>query len=429
MSNSLAVATVTAALRWILGEALVTVPGGGVNTARVTTLRPDMLANADGDARGINVFLYQVTGNGSWGNAALPARRSDGTVVARPEAAIDLHYLFTFSGDETALEPQRMLGAAVTALCTRPVLSRALLREIVRRAVAEDPGTWLQFSDLVEQIDLVRFIPLSLNLEELSKLWSTFIGSPYRLSITYQACVVLLDGDLTPQPALPVLTRGIDAAALNLPVVTRVVADADPTGPIVPGALLRIEGRQLRGTAGTRIRLDDVEVPVPGDALTGTRITVTLPAGTRAGVRSLQVVHPRMIGTPPVERSGAESEAAPVVVRPVVTGTVSAALDGVVSVVTVPVAPAVGRIQRVLLSLNEHHPPEDRAARAYTFVAAPPTPPAPGQPVPESSTSVTVRLPGVAAGTYLVRVQVDGAQSVLAVGPDGRFDTPRVTLP
>ena len=429
MSNPLAVATVTAALRRILGEALVGVPGGGVDTARVTSLRPDMLANADGDARGINVFLYQVSGNGSWANAALPARRSDGTVVARPEQAVDLHYLLTFSGDESALEPQRMLGAAVTALCTRPVLSRAFLREVVARAVEQDPGTWLQFSDLAEQVDVVRFTPLSLNLEELSKLWSTFIGSPYRLSVTYQACVVLLDGDLTPQPALPVLTRGLDAAALNLPVVTRVVADADPTGPILPGTVLRIEGRQLRGTSGTRLRIDDVDVPVPDEALTGTRITVALPAGTRAGVRSLQVVHPRLIGTPPVERSGAESEAAPVVVRPVVAGVVDAVRDGEVPVLTVPVAPAVGRTQRVLLSLNEHHPPADRAARAYTFVAAPLAPPAPGQPVPESATSVTIRAPGVLAGTYLVRLQVDGAQSVLAVGEDGRFDSPRVAVP
>lgn len=429
MSNSLAVATVTAALRSILNEALVGVPDGAVNNARVTTLRPDMLATADGDGRGINVFLYQVSGNASWGNAALPARRSDGTVIARPEQAIDLHYLLTFSGDEAALEPQRMLGAAVTALVTRPVLSRALLGELVARAVVADSGTWLQFSDLAEQVDLVRFTPLSLNLEELSKLWSTFIQSPYRLSVTYQACVVLLDGDVTPQPALPVLTRGIDAAALNVPVVTRVVADADPAGPIGPGTVLRIEGRQLRGTAVTRVRLDDVEVPVPENALSGTRITVALPAGTRAGVRSLQVVHPRVIGTPPVERGGAESEAAAVVVRPVVNGTPSVVLTGTVPVVTVPVNPAVGRTQRVLLSLNEHHPPPGRIGQAFTFVAAPPAPPAPGQPVPESATSVTVRAPGVPAGTYLVRVQVDGAQSVLAVGPDGRFDTPRVSVP
>jgi hypothetical protein len=428
MSNSLAVATVTAALRGLLAEALIGAPGG-IDTAGVTTLRPDMLSTAAGGARGINVFLYQTSVNGSWNNVALPVRRADGTAVARPEQAVDLHYLLTFSGDEAALEPQRLLGVAVTALCSQPLLSRARLRKLVTDAGDDDGVAWLKSSDLAEQVDLVRFTPLSLNLEELSKLWSTFIQSPYRLSVTYQACVVLLDGDVTPQPALPVRTRGVDAAALNIPVITRVVADTDPTGPVVPGVGLRIEGRQLRGTAGTRVRLDDVEIPVPADAVTGTRITLTLPAGTRAGVRSVQVLHPRLIGTPPVERSGAESEAAPVVVRPVVNGATSATRDANGVLVTVPVSPAVGRTQRVLLMLNEHDAPADRAARAYTFAAAPPTPPAPGQPVPESATSVAIRAPGVKDGIYLVRIQVDGAQSVLGVDADGRFDNPRVTVP
>ena len=203
-------------------------------------------------------------------------------------------------------------------------------------------------------------------------------------------------------------------------MVTRVVTDADPAAPIVSGAVLRVEGRQLRGTSGTRIRLDDVEVPVANDALSGTRITVVLPAGTRAGVRSLQIVHPRLIGTPPVERSGAESEAAPVLVRPVVNGQATAARPGTVPVVTVPVSPAIGPHQRVLVNLNEHHPPEDRPGRAYTFLVPPSA--------VETST-VAVPAAGVSPGTYLVRVQVDGAQSLLVVGPDGRFDTPRVAVP
>src|SRR5690242_9351484 len=115
---------VTAALRRTLGEALVAVPTGGVENARVTTLRPDMLGAADGDARGINIFLYQVTTDGAWAGHALPTRRDDGSLVTRPEQAVDLHYLLTFSGDENALEPQRMLGATLTAMVAEPVLSR-----------------------------------------------------------------------------------------------------------------------------------------------------------------------------------------------------------------------------------------------------------------------------------------------------------------
>ena len=426
MSNSLAVAMVTAALRRILGEALVSVPAGGVENARVTTLRPNMLADVDGDARGINIFLFEVAANGAWTGADLPTRRPDGTLLTRPQQALNLNYLLTFSGDENALEPQRMLGVAVSTLAAQPVLSRELLLQIIARDQTDDPTTWEQFSDLADQIDVVRFTLLPLNLEELSKLWSTFIQSPYRLSVTYQAAVVLLDRDLTPQPALPVLTRGVDAAAFQVPAITRVVADSAPTDPVVPGTTLRIEGQRLRGTFTTRVRLDRVEVPVPADQVTGTRLTVRLPAGVRAGVRAVQVVHPRLVGTPPVERAGAESNAAALIVRPVVTGPVTAAPGGAPGVVdvTVPLDPPVGRRQRIVLTLNEHHPPADRVGRAYTFVG-PPRDPAD----PETTSSDTVPVRDVVAGNYLVRVQVDGAESVLGVGSDGRYDTPRVAIP
>ena len=425
MSNSLAVAMVTAALRRTLGEALVAIPAGGVENARVTTLRPDMLAAADGDARGINVFLYQVAASPAWAGNALPTRRDDGSLLNRPEQALDLHYLLTFSGDENALEPQRMLGAAVTALVAEPVLGRQQLRDIIAAAVADDPATWQQFSDLPDQVELVRFTPQPLSLDDISKLWSNFYQAPYRLSITYQASVVLLDADMQVQPALPVLTRGLDAAALTIPVVSRVVADSSPADPIVPGTTIRIEGQQLRGTYVTRVRLDDAEVAVPADGVTGTRLTLVLPADTPAGLHGLQVLHPRLVGTPPVERAGAESAVVPLLIHPAIIGQVTTAAGAAGTVgVTVPVQPPVGRAQRVVLILNEHHPPTDRAARAYAFIA-----PLPLSDAPETADQVTVTVTGVAAGTYLVRTQVDGAQSVLTAGADGRFDAPRVAIP
>jgi hypothetical protein len=75
-----------------------------------------------------------------------------------------------------------------------------------------------------------------------------------------------------------------------------------------------------------------------------------------------------------------------------------------------------------VLILNEHHPPDQRPARSYLFVA-PPLDPA-GPPVDD----VIFRVTGVTPGDYLVRVQVDGAESVLTAGADGRFDQPRVTI-
>lgn len=182
MSNPLAVAMTTATLVRLVGEAVAGAGPGGVPNATVTTNRPDMLGT-DGDARGVNVFLYQVHANGHWMHADLPTRRGDGTAVARPQQALDLHYLLTFSGDEADLEPQRLLGLAVSTLTARPVLSRQLVRDAIARAVADDPTAWQQFADLAEQVDQVRLTLRPLDLEELSKLWSTFFQVPYRLSV------------------------------------------------------------------------------------------------------------------------------------------------------------------------------------------------------------------------------------------------------
>jgi hypothetical protein len=425
MSNALSVAMVTAAMSRILSEALPGMPGGGVPNAGVTTLRPDMLANADGDARGINVFLYEVVPNGAWTGANLPTRRPDGTVLARPQQALDLHYLLTFSGEERDLEPQRMLGVAVTTLTARPVLSREFVRDLIGRAGTAPIPAWAQFSDLADQVDVVRFTLLPLSLEELSKLWSTFFQAPYRLSVAYHAAVVLLEDALTPHPALPVLTRGVDAAALNIPSITRVIADTAPDDPLVPGTTLRIDGQRLRGPFVTRVRVGELEILVPDAQATGTRLVVQLPGAVAAGVRGVQVLHPRMVGTPPVERGGAESRAAPILVRPTLTGPVTTApgVGGAVDV-TLPVAPPVGRRQHVVLTLHEHHPPDGTTGRAYAFVA-----PGLGAGAPATADSVTVPVTGVTPGDYLVRVQVDGAESVLAVGTDGRYDQPRVNIP
>ena len=220
-----------------------------------------MLAAADGDARGINVFLYQVAANAAWAGNALPTRRDDGSLLNRPEQALDLHYLLTFSGDENALEPQRMLGAAVTALVAEPVLGRQRLRDIIAAAVADDPATWQQFSDLPDQVELVRFTPLPLSLEEhlqalvdTSSRRRTGSRSPTRprWCCSTRTCTV--------QPALPVLTRGVDAAALTIPVVT-------------PG------GRGLRPGRPDRARHDD---PDRG-AAAARHLRHPGPAGRRGG--------------------------------------------------------------------------------------------------------------------------------------------------
>ena len=141
------------------------------------------------------------------------------------------------------------------------------------------------------------------------------------------------------------------------------------------------------------------------------------------------MIHPRLMGEPPVPHRGVESNLAAFVLQPRIdpvtasnvqgTGTQPRSAD-----VAVGVTPAVGDAQRVVLLLNRVHPAGARqAARAgcaqrvvqlRRAVAA-----------PAQSAVITPRRDEHdrgpdhrrAAGTYLVRVQVDGADSPLSATP------------
>ncbi len=197
MSNHLAIATVTAALSRDLQAAV----GADVPGALVTMVRPD---DTGVSQMGVNIFLYQVTPNAAQRNHDLPTRRPDGTMVLQPQAAIDLHYLLSFYGNEVELEPQRLLGSTIRALHTRPLLTRASVRSTI------DALAFLDDSDLDEELESVKFTPVPFNLEELSKLWSVFFQTPYVLSVAYQASAVLISTEQRPFMPQPVLEPVIE---------------------------------------------------------------------------------------------------------------------------------------------------------------------------------------------------------------------------
>ena len=95
MSNHLAIAAVSATLSQLLqGAAGADLPGAAVRLGRPPS---------DGSPPAgpeISVFLYQVSPNAAYRNADLPVRGQDCQMVRRPRAALDLHYLLSFAGDE-----------------------------------------------------------------------------------------------------------------------------------------------------------------------------------------------------------------------------------------------------------------------------------------------------------------------------------------
>src|SRR5207247_605484 len=181
------------------------------------------------------------------------------------------------------LEPQRLLGAAVRTLHARPVLTRAVIRATIDRLVASDPQHFLKNADLADQVELVKFTPLQLTLEELSKVWSIFFQTNYALSVAYQGSVVLIESDAKPSPSLPVARRTIRVAPLRQPIIETV------TPPLVgPGATIVIRGQNLSHPTA-RVLFGAVAI-TPAAASEDT-MEVALPAGLRAGVNTVRIRH------------------------------------------------------------------------------------------------------------------------------------------
>ena len=199
MSNHLAIATVTAALGQVVHKSAQSAVAG----VELRFGRP--VGGAGNALRRVHVYLYQITPHGALRNADLPSRSADGRLVQRPQAALELHYLLSFYGDDQLLEPDRMLGAVARDLHARPLLSAQNIADAIAGHLAELKG-----SDLGAAIERVKVTPVTFTLDEQSKLWSVMVQTPHALSMVYAASVVLLDAVELATPALPVLRRGQD---------------------------------------------------------------------------------------------------------------------------------------------------------------------------------------------------------------------------
>ncbi len=420
MSNFLGIATVTAGIRQLIRDAVEAAVAG----ADISTARPDAPSGVP-DPR-VNIFLYNVTPNPSFRNIDLPTRRSDGSLAARPMAALDLHYLLSFYGDESELVPQRLLGSTITALGAQPVITR----DTIRRAIAAGPGTFLEDSNLAEQVESVRVSPEAINLEELSKLWSVFFQTPYVLSVAYTCSVVLLEANLNPQPSLPVRAANIRAIPFRKATIDRVVSSLGTNVPITSDTILSIRGSDLAATT-VRALIDQDETTPAG--ISDTEVTVDLssfPASVlRSGVRTVRLVYPVTMDDGTVLEDGFGSDIAPFVLRPTITRAQVQNPQGENDAprsadIEVRVRPRVGLRQSVVMLLNEFNPPAGRAPRSYTFDA----PSRDVEGAPDSTNTLLIPVSGLAPGRYLVRVQIDGAESLLETNPGGLLATPRITI-
>jgi hypothetical protein len=398
VSDFRAVAAMTATLQTMLQSAVTAaVPGAVVRTGR-----PEKNPSTTSPGE-VNIFLYQVTPNAAFRNLELPLRRSDGSLVRPPTLALDLHFLLSFYGDDTKQIPQLLLGVVTSTMHTYPY---PRLSDMPGQGGDEDNP--LAGSGIEDQLDRLRFAPMLLSHDELSKLWSIFFQVPYALSASYLCSVVLIESDLTPQPSLPIRRAELTARPESLP----------PQIDRVSPQTLSLTGEARITLSGSNLRADDIvrfgDREASPSSATLTSLTVPLPADLPAGVQRVQVVR---------SVTGMASNVIAFVLQPAVTGAVRYEEQG--PSLTVPVTPPVVAGQRVGVLLNQTGTPAGQTPRSYAFAAYGAV----------TGPEVTISAPGVEAGTYLLRVQVDGIASALAADLDPRspaFDQytgPKVVIP
>lgn len=430
MSNAHAIAAVTKVLVNLIDEALkaANLSGPVGSDITVSALPPKRVKLSEStDPNQLNLFLYLVQPNLHFLN--LPTRDSAGARTQNTPLALELYYLVTAYG-AADFASEIILGHTLQVLHENSVLNRDAIRAKLKPGANPKPAELaLAGAGLADQGEQIKISPEKITTEEMSRLWSAF-SAEYRPSVAYRVTVVMIQSQASTKSALPVLQRGIYVRSLSTPLIERVASQSaadQPTvenQPILPGAILVLAGQRLRGEV-TRVVIDGVKLDATSAFISDTHVDVPLPATLRAGPHAVLIAHEVPMGSPPTPHSGTESNVVTFALRPMIVGAVTASATQL----TVNLEPRVTPAQHVRVLLNERAPPSHRTARAYSFTA----PAGNGIEVAAGETeteTVTFSHQNVAAGEYLVRVQVDGAESVLQTDPaTGKFSGPNVTMP
>lgn len=394
MSNSLAIAAVTATLSSLLDHRINAsaaddpstdpgLAGTGISTKSLDKART-------GSTNQLNLFLYQTAVNAAWRNMDMP-RRTRPNEQGQPPLALSLHYLITAygNGDDEVLG-QRVLGRAMSVLHDHALLGPQEIKAA------------LSGSDLGDQIERVRITPMALSVEEISKLWTVF-QTAYRLSAAYEVSVVLIDSNTPAKAALPVLRRGQDnrgvlgQASLDSPypaLASLTLPNAQPA--LKPGQAVAFNGTKLSGSSqGILLQHTAWEAGVEvgpeaggSDLLVSAKVPDT-PASWPAGFYTGAVLVQR-----PGESCRRSTNALSFPVAPRIASALPM-MAAVNSVLAVGVAPEVLPGQRASLLLGS----QELFALAH----------------PAQTGTLHFQLPAGLSGNFPLRLRVDGVDSQLVV--------------
>lgn len=389
MSSPAALATVTATLRHLIA--------GAVPAASVTTQPPSTARNG-GTGEQINIFLYSTHYNTALSNFPMPGEARSGE-HAHPPLPLVLKYLITaYGSNDDDISGQQLLGQAMSLLHDHPLLGPS---DII--GITPD-------SDLQNQIERVRITPDPMSLDDMSKLWSSFQSAEYRLSVSYEVSVVLIESNRPQSAALPVLRRGADDRGPNVVV---------GPGPSISG--LRFQNQKPAAEQGdsvtllgdgltnedtvvrfTHPRLDDPIEVRPAFSADGSEMVVQLPqladdpdVGSKwpAGFYSLSVVS---------QPSGAPARS---------SNRVSMPLSPIIDSVTPPNAPA-GNVVLTIQCLPQIRDGQRVRLLFGDRTIAPDSIVTPNNPSAPTTLTCTVIDAVARAAPYVLRLRVDGVDSI-----------------
>ena len=404
MSDYLAVGGVSAVLKALLTTGLA---DGGPSTVLltppgVTNKAPDLIPTGQDEAAQLNLFMYYASINPALRNLDLPSMSSNGTQLSNPPLAINLHYLVTAYG-ANQFDPEILLGFAMRIFHNTPVVPRSVIQAALTALDSGTPSNEQQLvagSTLASQIEHIRITPEALTTEEIYRLWTAFQVS-YRPTTSYQVSVVVIQDSQSFQSNMPVQQRALVALPLTGPLISSVTPQM-----AAAGQTMTINGSNfLNGPPSNTLVSFNGNAPIAVATVQGNCVRVNVPTTLLAGTGNVRVIcnvtfpssntpHPCFASSPaPFLLIPA---VVPPVPPPVPPGPWYQATQG--APLTISVNPAVDNLQEVVVYIGD---------QAIPLPQGPLT-------GPSTSNTVTVTVPAsIAAATYPLRVEVDGAQSQL----------------